>query len=83
MSFSVKRRPSSDSTCYRRKKSHGRKNPSRQEKSEVPDIIEGVPVCSDEYRTCCSRSDETPEKKISNCRLDFQLHKDCDGKKER
>ncbi|CAH2055879.1 unnamed protein product, partial [Iphiclides podalirius] len=47
----VKWRTSSDPTTNKLKKLQGRLRMCKHEKSEVPDIIEGVPVCSGEQGT--------------------------------
>lgn len=78
---SVKRRPSSDSLCYKKKRNQNRLKSTclsqRQEKSEVPDIIEGVPVCSGEYK---SHFNKNVEDKLYPGRVEFDDN--CSSRKD-
>ncbi|XP_013148494.1 PREDICTED: uncharacterized protein LOC106111068 [Papilio polytes] len=66
----VKWRTSSDPTTNKLKKLQGRLRICKHEKSEVPDIIEGVPVCSNN-----SRADKSDS---ASGRVAFQISDDAE-----
>lgn len=79
----VNKRPTSDLSHCKKRKSHPRLKVSchRQEKSEVPDIIEGVPVCSGEHKTHFNKV-TFPDTTVS-AHNEYELCEECDPRDDR